>query len=205
MIDLNKFVPVPWTCPGFMLGSDILSLDLLQSINDFDFSLSTPVLQFKRRSVTCDLFDFTPSGKQLMDKVGDLVSYLNDADILEYLVVKSFEGCELPLNRFWANGIDAIKRVHSGMVVQLTEDTIGFKMSPHVDHREVIANMQLYLGPNGYDVGTTFHKANNWDITKKVPFATNTGYFCVNTEQSIHSVTVDQDITRRSLIISWTL
>jgi len=207
LVNVNNFQkPEEWTCPGLLLGSNLLADSLVQALDQFDYDQCTQVGFLKRRGITAHLKSDTHPATALLDVVGPAVRELFDFQILEALIERGFQDSGFwPLTRFWAGGMDAIKRLHSGMIIHLSEDTNGFSLSPHVDHKEVIAWMQVYLSPETSKTGTIFHEHNDWSIEKQVPFVRNSGYFVVNTDRAVHSVVNDQDIKRRSLIIGWTL
>lgn len=133
------------------------------------------------------------------------MDYLVDNNVLCELISKSFVNPgNWPLERFWSGGLNSIRRLHDiGMICHLNEDYEGFKLSPHMDHHECIAFLQIFIGPEGYNVGTIFHDPHNLDDTRQVPFVKNSGYFVTNTYRAMHSVVNDQPIKRRSLIIGW--
>lgn len=196
-----------WVSPGFLFGYNLLPETYVKRLENFDFSVCEDVPYFAtRRGITTHPNDQSPLGRLVLDQLGDLVSYLNNTDLLCTLTERAFEGDQIyRLNHFWSHGVDSIRRLHSGMIIHLVEDSKGFSIKPHVDHKEIIANLQVYLGPEGYDVGTTFHQKFVLDDTRKVPFARNAGYFSVNTDSAVHSIVNEYDIKRRSLIIGWTL
>lgn len=204
----NLSKPNDWICPGFMYGDNLLDSNLLKALDEFDYGLCTQIKSLKRNSIFADKTSTDPSSKALLSTLDELVVQLREFEVLEKLINKSFEVRtirDIPLDKFWANGINSIKRLYSSMAVMLIEDSYGFSMAPHVDHKEIIANIQIYLDPDGYDVGTIFHDVADWNKTMTVPFKKNSGYFCMNTDNAVHSIKNNYDIKRRSLIIGWTI
>lgn len=207
MINLDNFQVVEdWPSTAFLMGSDILPHDLFHALLTYDYKDLQGFKGFEvRKALTSEqLFEKGPS-HPLYAPMKQLHDYLSDIGTLEQFVTKAFEqhGFDRSIERFWTQGFESMRLVYRGVFFQIAEDNADLNMSPHVDHRDVLANMQVYIGDEGHDNGTVFYRHNDYRESRMVPFRNNGGYFQVNTNQGVHSVKNVPGVTRRTLIISW--
>lgn len=206
MISISNFKQVPdWPSYGFMYGENILESQLFDTLNKFNFAncpITDPTFP-KRKALSCESAALIDS--ELGNTLAMLRAYANDFSIIEQLITNSLVGSDMPIHRFWTHGLESIKNLHKNVYIQFVEDEPGVTMAPHADHREVLCNMQIYISPDEPSIGTTFHQAGDYTVSKTVPFRPNCGYFSFNTHLSIHSLKYTTTNKRRSIILSWTM
>lgn len=205
MINLDNFVGVDgWPCHGFLGGHNILDVPTYESIKKFNYYhlVENPVYDYKRRSLGFTAHSTHNHVEEPMQTLQNLINYLDNFELMEHLITKSFGTPDFTINNVWSGGIDTLRRLYKGPYLMVNEDG-PFMLHPHSDNRTLIANIQIYLEPYNLECGTTFHMAKDWDYKRTLPFIPNTGYFLVNSDLGIHSVVNDQPLPRRSLLMGW--
>lgn len=204
MISIDNFKKIEdWPTYGFLYGDNILSNELFNTLNSFDFNtwpITDPMFPDRKAITTNSDIDCN-----IVKTLHSLKEYVNTFSIVETLINKSFEESDMAVERFWNNGVQSVKKYQRNVFVQFVEDLPGLLMAPHADHREVLCNMQIYISPNEPNIGTKFYQTGNYENAKVAPFVPNCGYFSFNTHLSIHSVHNTSVQKRKSIIISWTM
>jgi hypothetical protein len=206
MINLNNLNGIEsWPCHGFLGGHDILDAATYASVKQLDYTNLKENLAYanKRRTINFAVDRNTQHANEAMQTLQNLANYLDNFELLEHLISKSFTDF-YNINNVWAGGIDTVRRLYRTSYLTVTEDQ-PFTMHPHTDNRMVIANIQIYLDPYNLDIGTTFHETGNWENKRTLPFIPNTGYFLVNSDLGVHSVVNEQPLPRRSLLMGWVI
>jgi len=206
MILLDNFQKVEdWPTNGFLYGSELLEQDVFDQLLNFNFEvvgLTDPTFPNRKALTSENAGTIDASLGNLLDR---LRVYANNFEVIRPLIEKSLQGSDMHIYKFWAHGLDSIKDLQKSVFIQFVEDKPGLFLAPHVDHREVLCNMQIYISPNEPSIGTRFYKTDDYSISKIAPFVPNCGYFSFNTHMSVHGVQNTSNWLRRSIIISWTM
>jgi hypothetical protein len=206
MILIDNFKKIDdWPTYGFLYGDNILDQELFDILADFDFdkvSITDPSFP-DRKSITTS--NSSNIDQELYIALASLQEWANDFSIIEPLIIRSFENSNMSINNFWTHGLTSIEQLQNNVFIQFVEDNPNLYMAPHADHREVLCNIQVYISPNVPEIGTSFFKAGDYTQFKTAQFTPNSGYFSVNTHESIHGVRNTSSQKRKSIIISWTM
>jgi hypothetical protein len=205
-----------WPTTGFLYGENLLPQDLLDELLGFDYTKCVNIPQYWNDPVdgstnyvviergaypvrsTVHMSNATFSAMQKISK------YLDNVEILGSLIDKSLEGTGLSLVDICGADFETIKQKYHYGLSLMWDDPPGFFLGPHRDGSDWYATLQIYLDPEEADLGTTFHDTYDWSIREKLPFIRNTGYFQINSSESIHSLDVIPDgYKRRSFVHTW--
>lgn len=205
MINIDKFFTVDdWPTHGFMRGVDILDSQTFDTIRQINYDLLTnnPAYGDKRKTLSFSTVSSEQYNDAASQALQDLVKAIDNFEMLEAFITKSYANSPFSINNVWHGGIDTLRRLYNGSYLMINEDR-PFHLTPHSDTRVVIANIQIYVDPDDAECGTTFHDAKDWEVSQTLPFTPNTGYFQVNCDLGVHSVTHTKDFPRRSILMGW--
>lgn len=116
---------------------------------------------------------------------------------------KVFAEYDKPEFRSYMTDLTGIDMMSGKLRVELVQDTEGFWLEEHVDIKEKLMTLQIYIGKGKQDWGTVIYTQPEQPLMT-VPFKHNAGWLSVLGEPVLHGVPKKKvDGLRKSVIINY--
>lgn len=208
MVNFNFMYPSQgrWPVDGLLWLDSVFDNQTISILRNFNVeSLAKPVFTGRAR------YSFnphrivqgeTPEFRAAMTKI---YTHLSSFGTLEYLINKSLEGTALKVDNVWFRGMEDVKTLFTGGHLGINEDSVGFDLGIHEDHRNILGVFMVYLDSEEGDCGTEFYEFGNFQNSYRLPFKTNTGFFLFGNQHSAHSARNNENTIRRTLNFVWSI